>query len=84
LASTEQRYPCAMVNILGNDAVEGQYSFEGIDEVLGEEDIHLHLYGKQSTKKMKKIGHITALDKSLEAAEKKALRALNKIIIKPL
>lgn len=84
LGSTEQRYPCVMANILGSGTVEGQYSFEGIEEVLGEDDIHLHLYGKQFTKKMKKIGHITVLDKSLEAAEKKAMRALKKIVIKPL
>lgn len=84
LGSTEQRYPCVMVNILGSGTVEGQYSFEGIEDVLGEDDVHLHLYGKQSTKKMKKIGHITVLNKSLEVAEKKALKALKKIIIKPL
>lgn len=84
LGSTEQRYPCVMVNILGSGAVEGQYSFEGIEDVLGEKDVHLHLYGKQSTGRMKKIGHITVLNKYLEVAEKKALKALKKIIIKPL
>lgn len=84
LGSTEQRCPCVMANILGSGIVEGQYCFEGIEEVLGEDDIHLHLYGKRFTKKMKKLGHITVLDRSLEAAEKKALKALEKIIIKPL
>ena len=84
LGSTEQRFPCVMVNILGSDTVEGPYRFEGIEDVLCEADIHLHLYGKQYTKKMKKIGHITVLDKSIESAEKKALKALERIKIKPL
>jgi 5-(carboxyamino)imidazole ribonucleotide synthase len=84
LGSTKQRYPCVMVNILGSDNVEGQYSFGGIEDILGEDDIYLHLYGKHSTKKMKKIGHMTVLNKSLEVAEEKALRALENIVIKPL
>ncbi|MFZ5988927.1 MAG: 5-(carboxyamino)imidazole ribonucleotide synthase [Bacillota bacterium] len=84
LGSTKQRSPCVMVNILGSDAVEGQYGFEGIEDVLGEEDTHLHLYCKKYTKKMKKIGHITVLDELVNAAEEKALRVLEKIIIKPL
>ncbi len=84
LGSTRQRSPCVMANILGSDSVEGQYSFDGIEDVLGEDDIHLHLYGKQSTKKMKKIGHLTVLNKSVKAAEEKALKALEKLVIKPL
>ncbi|HEY9060759.1 MAG TPA: 5-(carboxyamino)imidazole ribonucleotide synthase [Pseudobacteroides sp.] len=84
LGSTKQNYPCVMANILGSDTVEGQYGFEGIEGVLCEGDIHLHLYGKQTTKKMKKIGHLTVLNNSVEIAEEKALRALEKIVVKPL
>ena len=84
LGSTELRSPCVMVNILGNDTVEGEYRFEGIENVIGEDGIYLHLYGKKNTKKLKKIGHITALDKSIKAAEEKALRSLKNIVIKPL
>ncbi len=84
LGSTELRSPCVMVNILGNDTVEGEHRFEGIENVIGEDGIYLHLYGKKNTKKLKKIGHITALDKSIKAAEEKALRSLKNIVIKPL
>jgi 5-(carboxyamino)imidazole ribonucleotide synthase len=84
LGSTELCCPCVMVNILGNDTVEGQYRFEGIEDVLDDHDVHLHLYGKQSTKNMKKIGHITVLNNSVEVAEQKALTALGNITIKPL
>ncbi|WHH60134.1 5-(carboxyamino)imidazole ribonucleotide synthase [Petroclostridium sp. X23] len=84
LGSTELCCPCVMVNILGNDTLEGQYRFEGIEDVLDDHDVHLHLYGKQSTKNMKKIGHITVLNNSVEVAEQKALTALGNITIKPL
>jgi 5-(carboxyamino)imidazole ribonucleotide synthase len=76
--------PCAMVNILGNDMVQGKYTFEGIESVLAEEGCYLHLYGKHSTDELKKIGHITVLDDSLKKAEEKALKALENIKIKPL
>lgn len=83
MGSSQLRSPCVMANILGNNSVDGKYRIEGLDDVLNEDDVHFHLYGKSHTKKMRKIGHITALDSSVEAAEKKALRALEKIIIKP-
>ncbi len=84
LGSTKLRCPCVMANILGNDSVEGQHSFEGVDEILAEEDIHLHLYGKHFTKEMKKIGHLTALARSVEVAEARALKAIEKLVIKPI
>lgn len=84
LGSPQLISPCAMVNILGNDTVQGSYSVEGLEEVLGDEGVFPHLYGKHSTKNMKKIGHITVLNESVRVAEEKALRALEKIKLKPL
>ncbi len=84
MGSSRLKSSCVMANILGNNSVDGKYRIEGLEEILGEDDVHLHLYGKSHTKKMRKIGHITALDSSVEAAEKKVLRALEKITVKPL
>lgn len=81
LGSAKQRKACVMVNILGDDTVEGQFGFEGIESVLGEEDLHLHIYGKHITKNMKKLGHLTLLHESIEIAEDQALVALSKIHI---
>ena len=50
LGSTKQNFPCVMANILGNGSVEKRYSIEGIDEVLSEDDLYLHLYGKGTTR----------------------------------
>lgn len=84
LGSTELLSPCVMVNILGNDTVCGRYTFEGIESVLAKEKVYLHLYGKSSTAKMRKLGHITVLDDCVKKAEEKALQALENIKIRPL
>jgi len=81
LGSTRLRASCAMYNILGGNDLEGAYSIEGVHEVLGIEDCHLHLYGKPKSGYLKKIGHITALGDSAEAALSKAQKAIKSIKI---
>lgn len=81
LGSTKLESPCAMVNILGDSHVNGNYSFDGIESVLKEENCHLHLYGKLQSFFLKKLGHITALDDSSDKAEIKANNALKNIRI---
>ena len=81
LGSCKLRSPCVMVNILGNETTIGDYTFNGFEKVLDVEDLHLHIYGKQKSGYLKKIGHVTALDDSIMAAEQKCLDALNKIKI---
>lgn len=82
--STKLLSPCAMVNILGNNEVFGEYTFSGFENALQEENVYIHIYGKKFTQNLKKIGHITVLDKSRDTAIAKAREALNKIKIKPL
>jgi len=72
-----------MVNILGNAGVDGAYSFRGVEDVLALDDTHLHLYGKHTTKALKKIGHITVLGECTAAAESRALDALRLLSIVP-
>lgn len=81
LGSARLRASCAMYNILGSSDVEGDYSIEGVEEVLGMEDCHLHLYGKPKSGYLKKIGHITALDDSVKTALIKAEKAVKSIKI---
>jgi len=79
LGSAQLRKPCAMHNILGNQATRGSYSIGGVDAVLSLPDCHFHLYGKAETGNLRKIGHITVLDESVEAADNRAGYALKKI-----
>ncbi len=82
LGSTQLRMPCAMYNILGSPITSGRYMISGVDSILRIHDCHLHLYGKTESHHLKKIGHITALDLSIEAADNKAEQALNNVEVK--
>ncbi len=84
LGSTKLLSPCVMVNILGDETVDGAYTFEGIEKVLANEETYLHLYGKHLTTKLKKVGHLTVLNNSVDEAERIALDALKEIKFKPL
>jgi len=82
LGSCRLRAPAVMVNVLGTEPEQGQYSVEGIQDVLADCGVYLHIYGKSFSQKHKKLGHITAIDNSREIAEKKANTALGKLHIK--
>jgi len=71
-----------MVNILGNDAVNGKYALSNIDALLSIDGLRLHIYGKSTNKGRRKLGHITILSNSREDAIAKAMyaRSLLKII----
>jgi 5-(carboxyamino)imidazole ribonucleotide synthase len=71
-----------MVNILGNDAVNGKYALSNIDALLSIDGLRLHIYGKSTNKGRRKLGHMTILSNSREDAIAKAMyaRLLLKII----
>jgi 5-(carboxyamino)imidazole ribonucleotide synthase len=71
-----------MVNILGNDAVNGKYALSNIDALLSIDGLRLHIYGKSTNKGRRKLGHMTILSNNREDAIAKAMyaRSLLKII----
>lgn len=73
-----------MQNILGEKNLDGNYCVLGVEAVLKQTDCHLHLYGKADTKHLKKIGHITAIDNTLESAQRKVQVALGSSIRRKL
>ena len=58
LGSTRQVRPAAMVNLLGDLWIPGQPDFAS---VMPLPDTHLHLYGKTTPNRGRKMGHITVL-----------------------
>ncbi len=72
LGSTEQLKPAAMVNLLGDVWAKGQPRWE---KALSLPDVKLHLYGKSQPRPGRKMGHLTALGNTVEAARKSALSA---------
>lgn len=82
LGSSKLRLPSVMYNVLGSDDVDGEYFVNGFYEILELEDCHPHLYGKEDSKKLRKMGHVTALASSISEADRKAKKALSLIMRK--
>ena len=77
LGSTKIIQPAVMINILGEQGQEGDANYSGLEEVLKEEGIFIHLYGKKTTKPFRKMGHVTVLNESMEKAKEKAMFVKN-------
>lgn len=74
LGSTKMIAPAAvMINLLG--AAQGTGYPAGIEDALRVSGAHIHIYGKTSTDKGRKMGHITALGADIDSAEQTALKA---------
>lgn len=72
LGSTEQMRPAAMANLLGDLWRDGEPHWQ---RAAAFPDVKLHLYGKLEARPGRKMGHLTALARSLEAAKEQALAA---------
>jgi len=72
LGSTEIISPSVMVNLLGEKNHTGPARYEGLEKVLGEKGVHVHLYGKKITKPFRKMGHVTCTGETVVDAMKKA------------
>lgn len=80
LGSTAMKTPAAvMVNILGDR--QGEVAVFGLDKALAIPNVSVHVYGKVETREERKMGHITAIDQTIEKAHKKAKQARRYISI---
>jgi len=68
--STELISPVVMVNLLGQS--DGKTELLGLEEAYKNSNVHVHLYGKNESKKARKMGHYTVVDKTLESAARLA------------
>jgi len=55
-----------MINILGEEGVEGKVVIEGLLATLENQDTYIHFYGKEYTKPLRKMGHVTLLGENIE------------------
>ncbi len=72
LGNTDLTRPSAMVNLLGEEGHTGHALYQGLEEVMQMDDVHVHLYGKKETKPFRKMGHVTLGDQSVTALKQKA------------
>lgn len=72
LGKTDSLRPAAMVNLLGDVWSQGEPDWAA---ALAVPNVHLHLYGKREPRVRRKMGHLTALAGTVEAAAASARRA---------
>ena len=72
LGATDPLIPSAMVNLLGEVGYTGNAVYEGMNKLLATEGVHLHLYGKKTTKPFRKMGHATIVDHDIHRLKEKA------------
>ena len=63
-----------MVNLLGEPGYHGRPVIDGLAAALATPGVCLHIYGKAVTKPGRKMGHITVIDETAQAACDKAER----------
>lgn len=69
--STSQRQPAVMLNLLSDGRT---VSPPALPSAAGR-NVHVHWYGKQTPRPLRKMGHLTAIDSSRDAASARANRA---------
>ncbi|WP_258102851.1 5-(carboxyamino)imidazole ribonucleotide synthase [Marinoscillum sp. MHG1-6] len=72
LGATDLIVPAAMVNVLGEEGYTGIAQYEGMNDLLAEKGVHVHLYGKKETKPFRKMGHITITDEDADNLKTRA------------
>ena len=73
LGSTRSKTPVAvMLNLLGEAGQTGLVRYEGIEECLRLEGVHIHLYGKANTTPFRKMGHVSITAETEAEAMQKA------------
>ena len=77
LGATGLLRPTAMVNLLGDVWSRGEPHWPG---ALAVPNVHLHLYGKRQPRPGRKMGHLTAVAETPDAAAASALRARERLL----
>lgn len=88
LGDASQTMPSLMLNILGNAWYEGKpghpdAAIPDWPSVLADPAAHLHLYGKNDARMGRKMGHVTLVAPTIEAAQA-AAEAIGPLVAQPL
>jgi len=78
LGSTELLRPAAMANLLGDLWSGGEPNWAAACRFR---DVKLHLYGKTEPRAGRKMGHVTALAKTVDEAQDRAVAARDALLI---
>ena len=78
LGSTELLRPAAMANLLGDLWAEGEPNWAAACRFP---DVKLHLYGKDDPRPGRKMGHLTAMGRTIEEAQDRVISARDALLI---
>lgn len=79
LGSTEMILNGAMINLIGEEGYNGPAYYDGMEKILSNKNAFLHLYGKETTKPFRKMGHLTVATESMVKTKKIADELKNAI-----
>ena len=79
LGATDLIQPGAMINILGEPFANGIAYYHGMEVLLAEPGIYVHIYGKEKVKELRKMGHFTITAPTISEVKEKAVRLKNTI-----
>ena len=82
LGNVDMVLPSVMLNIIGAEGYAGTTKYEGLKEVLSIPNAFVHLYGKETTKPGRKMGHATLLGTEKEALLAGAKKIREILIVK--
>ena len=82
LGDTSLIKPTVMINLLGSVGYEGNTVVNGVEDALKLNDLSLHIYGKDTTKPKRKMGHLTVCANSIEKANEIAEKGYKLLKIK--
>lgn len=82
LGSTRMLTPGVMINLLGEPGSEGKAHYEGLREVMKREGVKVHLYGKEFTKPMRKMGHVTIIGEDLNEIKTTGRYVLDNLVVR--
>jgi len=80
LGDTTLRDPTVMANVLGEpDAETRPAVLDGVPEILDEDRLALHWYGKREVRPLRKLGHVTAVGSDRERLLARARAARDRL-----
>lgn len=84
LGNTRIIQPGVMINLLGEKGYEGTAYYENLEAAMAKPGVNAHIYGKATTKSFRKMGHVTVVAETLEAAKTlgREVKDLIKVIAK--
>ena len=68
LGDTAIKIPGIMVNLVGENKVEGDVVYQNINKLFEMDGVYTHIYGKKKSRLNRKMGHITVANKDISEA----------------